>query len=306
MKLLVKKKWKVGFVIRRIFAIFFIFISLGITYTLAKAVGENYVADKMIADFISRAAEAPAETTTNYGYTWNYYPLERIHDYELNDERNVFYDDAKRELGQFGDILLTRQSAFKNIPIIHQFISYYFGGHSAFRDENAGLYETTGMNVSWDTFFAAIKNKGYNSGVENASIQHLSFNYWFDRTNNTQYAPFYREEMMSVRIKYVTLEQIQAAQQYLDYQVSNHSLYNFLYWLDMDQKHYCTDLMSRAYQSAFYEADQQKKYARSLNDDGFITSVNDILLAKQTYLTSYVTVDHESETFNLYYLKDIV
>ena len=74
-----------------------------------------------------------------------------------------FYDDAKRELGQFGDILLTRQSAFKDIPLIHEFISYYFGGHTAFRDKGAGLYETTGLNIDFKTLTETISSPGYDS-----------------------------------------------------------------------------------------------------------------------------------------------
>ena len=296
---------KVGQIVRKIIFVFFVFCSVGITYTLAKAVGENHATDQMIATFIARAETLPEEITTNYGYTWNYFPIERIYDYEISDDRDIFYDDAKRELGQFGDILLTRQSAFKDIPLIHEFISYYFGGHTAFRDKGAGLYETTGLNIDFKTLTETISSPGYDSEIEGASVQHINSNYWFDPSASTQYAPFYRTEMMSVRVKGVTEIQLEAAKEYLDYQILHKSLYNFLFWLDMDEKHYCTDLVSRAYQNAFYPLEEQKNYSRSLNDDGFITSVNDILLSRQTYLTSFTQVDIENECFNIYYLKDV-
>ena len=64
--------------------------------------------------------------------------------------------------------------------------------------------------------------------------------------------------MMSVRVKGVTEIQLEAAKEYLDYQILHKSLYNFLFWLDMDEKHYCTDLVSRAYQNAFYPLEEQK------------------------------------------------
>lgn len=77
-----------------------------------------------------------------------------------------------------------------------------------------------------------------------------------------------------------------------------------MFFLDMKEKHYCTDLISRAYQYA-KDPMNKKKYAHSLNNDGFITSVNDILLAKETYLTSYMKVDETTKTVNFYYLEDI-
>ena len=303
-----KKRQITSFVIKTIktsILTFFIFASTGITYTLAKAVGENYVVDQLIESFIARADEN-ADLTFEYGgYQWRYYPIQRTHDYELSDARDVFYDEDKREIGQFGDILLNRQNAFRDIPIIYQFISFYFGGHAAFRDDGAGLYETTGLNVDWEAFIGAIKSPGYNSDITQAAIQHINFNYWLDMGTGTQFAPFYRSEMMSVRVKDVTNEQLNLAKQYLDYQVDNRSLYNFLFWLDMKEKHYCTDLVSRAYQYAFYDSEDQRQYSRALNDDGFITSVNDLILAEATYFTTYTRVNQTDLTVSIYYLADL-
>lgn len=284
---------------------FFTLASVGITYTLAKAVGENYVVDKMIEDFIARADPVPEESHESASYMWNYYPIERIYDYEINDVRDVFYDDDKLVLGQFGDILATRQSPFRDIPLIHQFISYYFGGHAAFRDDEDGLYETTGLNVDWDTFIGAIRSHGYNSGLPNVSVQHINVNYWLNIGSGSRYAPFYRTEMMSLRLKDIKTEEIQLAQDYLDYQVGNKSLYNFLFWLYMGEKHYCTDLISRAYQSVFVEEADQRQYSRTLNDDGFITSTNDLILANRTFFTSFIKVDTTGKNVNVYYLADL-
>jgi hypothetical protein len=71
----------------------------------------------------------------------------------------------------------------------------------------------------------------------------------------------------------------------------------------MENRYYCTDLVSRAYQSVMVEKDKQRHYSRALNDDGFITSVNDLILSKETYITSYFEVI--DEVAHVYYLADL-
>ncbi len=282
-----------------------IVIFLAASSSLINAIDENRRVDKMIEDFISRAKTTPSLSREGYdNYLWNYYPVPRALEYEISDERNVFYDEAKREIGMMGDILLNRQSAFRDIPLIYQFISYYFGGHSSLRDREGGLYETTGMNVNFSSFIQALFAPGYDNNVSAAQLQHLNNNYWLDKSGLSKYQPFYRHEILSVRVKGVNEEILDDVLGYIEYQFEHKSLYNFLFWLDMEQKHYCTDLISRAYQAAF-EPENEKKYATRLNDDGFITSVNDIILSTETYLTTYMLVDKDNSIVNVYYLEDV-
>ncbi len=69
----------------------------------------------------------------------------------------------------------------------------------------------------------------------------------------------------------------------------------------MENRYYCTDLVSRAYQDVMVEEDEQRECSRNLNDDGFITSVNDLILSKETYMTSYFEVI--DEVAHVYYRK---
>ena len=279
---------------------------LGTTYSLAVAFSETILVDQLITDFIARADDNPAEIKELYDYEWHYYPITRIEDYELADHRDVFYDDAKREIGNYGDVLLTRQSAFKDLPFIHQFVSYYFGGHASFINDDGGIYETTGVNVDFQTMIDSVFIDPNNHPLQNVSIQKLNGNYWLDKITTTQYSPFYRTEVMSVRVKDVTLNQIQTARDFLEYHYQNRTLYNYLFWLNMKDRFYCSDLISRAYQSSFYDENEQREYSRTLNYDGFITSINDIILAQETYLTSYIKIDTNHHIVNIYYLADLI
>ncbi len=105
-----------------------------------------------------------------------------------------------------------------------------------------------------------------------------------------------------MRVKDITETQINGAVAYADDKVDK-SLYNFLFFLDMEYKYYCTDLVSRAYQDVMVPESEQTNYSKALNDDGFITSVNDIVLSEQTYITFYVEII--DEIVHIYYLEDV-
>ena len=56
--------------------------------------------------------------------------------------------------------------------------------------------------------------------------------------------------------------------------------------------------MSRSYQSIL---DENGKSKYTLNDDGFITSVNDLILSKDTMISTYFEVD-KNGIEHVYYL----
>ena len=71
----------------------------------------------------------------------------------------------------------------------------------------------------------------------------------------------------------------------------------------MKYKFYCTDLVSRAYQSVMVDEKDQRQYSKALNDDRFITSVNDMILSDDTYIMFYVEVI--DDIWHIYYLEDL-
>lgn len=241
-------KPRLGGFFRRFLKILFMTFGLFImclgTYSLSLAVKENIAINKIIDSFISRASKTPSLVREGFsGYEWRYYEVPREASYEIEDNRNVFYDEEKQELGHRGDVLLNRDSAFKNIPIIHQFVSYNFGGHVAVRDAEMGVYEATGMNASFSSFIGSIfaREIDGNNYLDTAA-QHNEDYYFLYENEISQYAPFYRHEVMSMRYKGASDPFLDRVLDYLSYQVSHKSLYNYLFFLNMKNKHYCTAL----------------------------------------------------------------
>ncbi|NLK12122.1 MAG: hypothetical protein GX312_00825, partial [Candidatus Phytoplasma sp.] len=99
------------------------------------------------------------------------------------------------------------------------------------------------------------------------------------------YGSFYRDSFIGLRVKNITKEEKQLAINEAKRLEEINTMYNYLFFLDTKNKYYCTDFISRIYQSINYQRNDKEKL--SLNDDGFITSVNDLILSKDTYIFFY-------------------
>lgn len=277
----------------------------GLIYSLGGVIRLDLEATKNIQTFINRAENLPEFTQTINGYTFNYFPVSR-ETFELEDQRNVFFDDEKTKIGQTGDIILTQQSPFPNIPIIHQWITYYFGGHASLVNEENKLYEATGIgsaNIFEVMLFPGNKVHDFDISVTQSN------NYWLNTNRRTEsnpaypyYGSFNRDEFLSLRVKGISNNQRLGAVEYAKKLYEDKALYNYTFFLDVTYKYYCTDMISRAYQDVMVPTHRQRGYAQALNDR-FITSVNDLINAEATYITSYVKI--ENKVVSIYYLEDV-
>ncbi len=289
-----------------------VLILMGMIYSLGIAVAENIQVDQAIEDFKARSTfeyEEEFEYSTNVFQTRRYYKVSRETSYELEDTRSVFYDDTRKFLGQKGDIFTTQLSPFPYSPAGHLFVSYYFGGHAAINDGENRFYEAYGFPQGDETIWDFITHPGNEPHNYSATISRSSSNYWLNPNyRNTAdpvypyYGTKYRPYYVGLRVKGITDEQLDGVVEYAA-NLSDKALYNFLFFLDMEYKYYCTDLVSRAYQSVMVEPEKQRNYARALNDDRFITSVNDLILSDETYMTVYVEVI--DDVWHIYYLEDV-
>ena len=289
----------------------FIIISL-LLFTLGKAITKDIIVNVEINRFKERAIFEYEENFEYYPGEMQhrkYYKVPRETSYEKNDKRNVFYDENKKYLGQTGDVFLSQESPFPNVFGIHQFISYYFGGHAAIKTNYNTFVEAVGFPSSDESLLDIITHPGDQPHDYSVTINETSSNYWLNpkyRSKESEdypyYGSYYRSKFIGVRVKNIDEESIDKA---LDYALDkvDKNLYNFLFFLDMKYKFYCTDLISRAYQDVMVEKDKQSVYARSLNDDGFITSVNDIIISKDTYIAFYVEIIND--IVHIYYLEDV-
>ncbi len=307
------KKIKIMHHVKRFLAVIFILLIIAFAYSMGIATYENIKVNKIVNDFKSRSTYEYEEVIEYYPGVFQtrvYHKVSRETSYELSDERSIFTDETRRLLGQKGDIFLSQQSPFPQVPIIHPWISYNFGGHAAIHNGNNRFIEAVGFPQPGETILDFIFHPGDEPHNFSATVNITSSNYWLNpnfRVESSKdfkyYGNYYRPEFIGIRVKNITEAQIDAAVEYADEKVDI-SLYNFTFALDLEYKFYCTDLISRAYQSALVEPENQRNYARSLNDDRFVTTVNDMILSDDSYLAFYVEII--DDVIHIYYLEDIV
>lgn len=323
-------------IFKRVIKILLTLSLMGIVYSFFFTTYEHFKVNKMINDFKSRGDIENAEMIKVYkgglDYYRRYIEVPRETKNELNDNRNVFYDNDKEQLGMDGDIFVTRKSPFPNVPIIHQFVSYYYGGHAAllnYENDRQYFIEATGF-PDWESesLFDYIFNKGYGDHDLTSTVYETSYNSWqTPRSGEHYYNYFYRDKYIGLRAVNLFIDEENSEELYNSYieesinmaklKVENEHLYNFLFFLNMKNKYYCTDLIGRVYEEAYEKVFNNnidyhsKGYAKKMNDDGFITSVNDLILSKDTFIHFYVEINEEKindETVlveNIYYLEDV-
>ncbi|MCF7931003.1 MAG: hypothetical protein K9L02_05810, partial [Acholeplasmataceae bacterium] len=147
-KVRIKSKKKIRISVIKILIFLLLIIPGLFIYGFGVALVENGRVDSLIEDFKNRAGDTYIEETVSYGATTQirrYYEVSRETSYELSDTRSVFYDSSKFFLGQKGDLFVSQDSPFPDVPVIHQFISYYFGGHAAINNGENKFVEATGF-----------------------------------------------------------------------------------------------------------------------------------------------------------------
>ncbi|VEU79947.1 hypothetical protein [Haploplasma axanthum] len=323
---------------KKIIKILLLAMLFGIIYSLFFTVYENIKVDSMISTFKKRAGNDPVLVLNiEDEYVRKYWEVPRETFDEINDKKNVFEDEEKQMLGRYGDIFATRQSPFPNVWGFHQFMSYYYGGHAAIKSESTKesgkkekFVEATGYPNSDESIFDIIFSNGKKGHGFSPTASENGYNYWYqadDISDNYYFEKFYRSRYIGLRVKNPFINENNADALYNNYldlavdrareKIDNDALYNFLFFLNMRRKYYCTDFVSRVYEEAYYSAvlgdDNYRStgYAKKLNDDGFITSVNDLILSNDTYIHFYVEINEEiydgNKTIvqNIYYLEDI-
>lgn len=170
-----------------------------------------------------------------------------------------------------GDILLSLTSEIE-YPILKEFVSFFAGGHACivldeledkhiFANSNR-IVETTGLEPGQNLSIIANKN------------------YWLSDS-------IYKE-MIGLRVKMTDSQR----KKVISKAVSLHGdPYNFSFIIDTVNKSYCSDLVKKAYESI----------GINLNKDGFTTSVYDLLVSKETYISYYHYFDNQGVK-HIYYL----
>ncbi|HLT00087.1 MAG TPA: hypothetical protein VK005_01205 [Acholeplasma sp.] len=282
-------------------------------YSIGVSTYENIKKNEKLEEFKSRAYES--ETVTKFGDTYVYHKVARVHEWEIADDRDVFYDPVTRHYpGVEGDILLTFESPFPYTPVIHQMLSFWLGGHAALVGKDNQILQSTGMTANglldFSTMVNVVLHRGYDETNEyGVSIQKIT-NYWMvpyrgvGHAEYPYYGKYYRPEIFAVRTKFrdqnTRQEHIDSAVDFIEDKVDR-GLYNYLFIFDTQDKFYCTDLVTRAW--AQVNTNSNPNY--NLDKDGFIPSDYDILLSDDVYITIYketITNEDGNQEIHVYYL----
>ena len=232
--------------------------------------------------------------------TSKYYQVSRETYYPDEFERSSFYNNDLKYPGAEGDILVTRQSPFANKPGIYDFVTFYFGGHAAYVGEDNTLYETSGMIGPGSNLFKTLFQGS------DSTIASTSSNYWLnpnfrndkDPTYNA-FGTYYRKEFIGLRVKGITSDEIKEVNEFMNHVVDIEAQYNFFFVFRTQNRYYCTDLISRGFDTITYSNGNQKY---NLNSDLVVTTVNDLILSDDTYISFYVRTD-KNNVKHIYFIE---
>ena len=234
--------------------IFLFIIYFGISFVKSDVI--NSKIDDMIEEFKQNAVLNEKISTDKI----KYYKVSN----ETKENRPSFYDDNYSIPGNRGDILVELDSPFY-IPVVKELQTHFAGGHALF------TYGEKILEVTGNIFKADNK------------VQYLENDY----ITNDGLSNF-----VGLRVKNMTEQDYIDLDSYLQEQIGKK--YNYLYFIDRKNKFYCTDLVSRAYESL------NKGY--NLNPTGGFVTVQDLVISDDTYIFM-LKEKNKDNGFNIYYLE---
>jgi len=256
--------------------ILFIIICLVLIF-LGNGFYEKALINKKIEDFKARAVYIGDDKIRANVY---YYKVLKKYDYE-DTSRNTF-DIQRRIIGSKTDIIITNRNPMRGVLILDPIVGFlahnFFLGHSTINstDDGSKIIEVLGNtgNPEWDRV------------LEN-------YNDWMlieDSLQEKSESPI----IIGLRVKGTTASQRDKMIEYARKQIGKG--YNYTFLFNRINTFYCSDLVSRSI----------KHGGINVNYDHFVTTGNDMILSKNTYiffLRETIIVDGE-KIFNVYFLDD--
>lgn len=189
-----------------------------------------------------------------------------------SDEELPSYTTVEDDIipGYSGDILISFEAIVH--PFVNGIISYFAGGHAAVCLDD---YEDFDISMSNEL---SLEATGLEGGQNLSKL--FARNYW---STNDVY-----DEVIGLRVK------MSEAQRKEVISLSGSLLgdpYNFSFLFDTTNKSYCSDLVSKIYSYV----------GVNLNKDDFTTSIYDLLVSSDTYISYYHCYDSKGVK-HIYYL----
>ena len=265
----------------KIFLIVLCCIDIIASYLTIVAFVENQQIKQLVNDFKSQATQCEYSAQ----YDMNFCKVVT----QKKDITPTFSYDPYGNLtiGSRGDLLVSLQGAVS--PLINWFLDFYIGGHAAIID-GAPLDETDKPNEQGGVG-SLIEITGLEPKLEDNVIQY-GYNDWLIDT-------FLRNHFIALKVIAKIKQRIKAMQKA---ESMLGEPYNYTFVFNTKKTHYCSDILSKVY--AVVDKD--------LNEDGFVTTVQDIITSQDTSIFLYKeinqTIKDENDrilgTNNVYYLDD--
>lgn len=188
-----------------------------------------------------------------------------------SDEPSSYHTEGNIILpGNTGDIIVSLNSSLK-IPLIKDIISFYAGGHAA---------------ICCDDYYDYIARSNKSSIIEAPGVDDYPCP---ARISNAYYwsTPNLFNPSLVLRVKMTEREK----KEMLSYaQTLVGDPYNYSFLFDTTNKKYCSDLVSKSF----------KKINKNLNKDSFATTIQDLVISDETYISFYQYF--ENDVRYIYYL----
>lgn len=237
---------------KKILCLILSFVLSFIVYATINSTVENIESFKIIENFIKDAKLVEEKSTS----TIKFYEVKS--DFEL-DSPTYYYSNGIYYPGGVGDILLTKKPAI-TIPLIYEGIKFYIGGHAAisgfsYEDQNKNIYVNEAIEVTGFGNYTLVRDESKSS--------------W----NNSYY-----DEIFAMRVNTSLDNRFKAFNRAISY---FDEPYNYSFIFDVFNRKYCSDLVSQSYDYVDIH----------LNYDGIATTIYDLMVNKNVYMTYYSKVD---------------
>lgn len=192
-------------------------------------------------------------------------------DFKLDDKT---YQKVGNNLLPYGpgDILATTRGGF-NSEIVRGTVEFYVGGHAGLLCGNyydSNYHITTSNTIETTGFDATTVAKVYSISTWNNSSYEETFAFRVNTSKENRFKAF--------------LEGVSLLGQ----------PYNFSFVFGIERRKYCSDIVSASYRTLGID----------LNYDGLATTVLDLMVSNQIYMTYYSYYNNETETKDTYILVD--
>lgn len=228
---------------------------------------ERQIVKKEIREFMLRGELLLPSTNFNYDINRERFYIVRS-EYDYEDTSFNTYNHSTKFIGSTGDILITNRNPLPEISVLDPVFVHFWIGHAALviEDDGSKILEIVGNDTLESNEVLISKNLFYLSYLKS-------------------------EEVVGLRIKDIDQEKKEEIKVVKDSFLGLG--YNFFFVIPIAKRYYCIDLITSVLE----------KTNININYDFWVSTGNDMIINKKTYIFYYSHVDKEG-IVHKYFLVD--